>query len=364
VHIVSPQPPLRGNTLRTAIDEYARDLIPEATGKVDIGLEATDLVFVLGDSEWRGNSGDVRRIVAGGWAGGIVSESDSVSPLVGDYRLGAGVAAAVAAVEPFKLALRAVAASKDMRTPVQELLEPTTSAIVSIMSGDRIVEPEIDMGSVDFVSGGAITSAALHCLLRIRNLRGHLRVIEPEKVELSNLNRYALARRSDVDKYKANLLAAFGTSDLAIESIVARLDDQTVPLIRPLSKSVAVGSDSVPSRWLVQSLWPEHLVVGATAEFMTMTSSHRYPGPCAGCVHPVDDAVNVTIPSVSFVSYWAGLLVAARLLVHAADPENSTDSQVSLIWPLRLDLIDSILWHPLHGDPRCPVRCPASRATV
>ena len=42
---------------------------------------------------------------------------------------------------------------------------------------------------MDLISGGAITNAALYALLRIPEITAAIRVIEPETLDLPNLNR-------------------------------------------------------------------------------------------------------------------------------------------------------------------------------
>jgi len=360
VPIEGNQPPFEGTNLRAAIRHYAANTVPGAVVVAAKESHSDDLVFILGDSQWDGAARHAWRMAPDLWSGRLVPESARIAPVVGDYGLGAGAAAVAAAVEPFKCALRSVASDAGLSVPIPELLQETPWATIQL--GEDIGPPtEPELGTVDFVSGGAITNAALHALLRIRNLRGQIRIIEPENVELSNLNRYVLCRGSDVGASKAAVLASFGSRGLAIEPVPTKLERSTLPSVSPLGDLVIVGADSVPARWLAQAQWPEHLIVGATAEFMTMTSSHGYPGPCAGCAHPLDDDVNVTIPTVSFVSYLAGLFVATRALRHAMKPGDLIEHLVSHLWPLRLDLAESTWWHPLQADSRCPVKCPASK---
>ena len=56
-------------------------------------------------------------------------------------------------------------------------------------------EGPIRLGAVDVISGGTITNAALYALLRMPAVSAAMRVIEPDLLNLPNLNRYALARR-------------------------------------------------------------------------------------------------------------------------------------------------------------------------
>lgn len=46
------------------------------------------------------------------------------------------------------------------------------------------------------ISGGAITNAALYALLRMPAVTAAMRIIEPDMLDVPNLNRYALARQS------------------------------------------------------------------------------------------------------------------------------------------------------------------------
>jgi hypothetical protein len=159
--------------------------------------------------------------------------------LVGDYQLGASIAAAVAAVEPFKAALKTVAETNRLNVPIPELLQPTATASVTFSQSNEPVS-DIDIGDVDFVSGGALTNGALHALLRVKGLRGRIRVLEPESLELSNLNRYVLGRKSDVGLRKADVLARYSTSNLTIEPVPTKLDVETISTLLPIAPAVDV----------------------------------------------------------------------------------------------------------------------------
>jgi E2/UBC family protein C/ThiF family protein len=65
------------------------------------------------------------------------------------------------------------------------------------------------------VGGGAIGNAALWALAQIP-AAGVLHVVDPQNIELSNLQRYVLARRADEGRSKADLAAALPTKGLTI----------------------------------------------------------------------------------------------------------------------------------------------------
>jgi hypothetical protein len=354
--LAAPQPPVSGRMLAEGLSGLASTIIPQT--RCYLGEpEPGDLVFVLGDAKPHRTVTHSWRLRFGDWWGGISDASGPSPSVTGPFRFGSALAAAVAASEAFKHALRMVVRERGVAPTVPELLECVTAAWVQLPRNDSLPR-DIDLGDVDFISGGAITNAALHVLYRIDGLRMSARVFEPENLEPSNLNRYLLSTDSGLGRPKADILASHAPGLITVEPVRTAVTDATIRDFRPFASNVVIGTDNVPARWLLQREWPTLLIVGATAEFMTITSAHQFPGPCAGCLHPIDDNVNVTIPTISFVSYWAGLLTAARLIW--ARTSTPPYPPVLELWPLRLDLPDSQWWHPAQPDQRCPVHCPAS----
>lgn len=106
---------------------------------------------------------------------------------------------------------------------------------------------------------------------------------------------------------KADALAGERTAVFDITACPYRFDEEHGAQIGPLAPRVCVGVDDIPSRWAVQREWPNWLCVGATSHLEVRVSAHVAPGPCAGCAHPEDEELPGEIPTISFVSYWAGL---------------------------------------------------------
>jgi ThiF family len=186
------------------------------------------------------------------------------------------------------------------------------------------------------------------------------RMLEPDHIDLTNLNRYSLARRSQVGNSKIEALASWQTSNLSITGERVRVDRTTLVRLTPLAERVLIGTDDIPSRWLVQRQRPRWLGVGATAHFQTVTSEHPSGQPCAGCLHPEDDDVTAPIPTISFTSYWAGLSLAALLLNNLAGARPISARQTIEVASLQVGSARGIWWHPVHRSPHCPVRCQLS----
>lgn len=265
--------------------------------------------------------------------------------------MGALAAATLAAGETFKYAMRTLGAVG----PHVDELASAVRASVALAHEDA--PAPADLGRVDCVSGGAIVQAALHALLRVLALGASVRVIEPEPFDLTNLNRYGLGRRSQAGMPKTAILNGCSAGAFTIAGEAVRFEERTRAGLLPFAPIVIVGTDNVPSRWAVQSERPPWLVVGGTSEFMAMASEHDGSEGCAGCVHPDDDGVHMDIPTVSFVSYWAGLLVATRVLLHAANAATSESRKIVQLFGLRLDGPVGQLRFVNARSSRCPVGC-------
>jgi hypothetical protein len=106
----------------------------------------------------------------------------------------------------------------------------------------------------------------------------------------------------------------------------------------------------------VQEEWPEQLFVGATNDHEALLTTHHPGGPCAGCAHPdpLPNTGDEFIPTISFVSFWAGLLQACALL---APP---TRAQRITVYPFGLGESGWCTAAALPAGARCAISCPVS----
>ncbi|MDQ2875912.1 MAG: ThiF family adenylyltransferase, partial [Actinomycetota bacterium] len=224
------------------------------------------------------------------------------------------------------------------------------------------VNGPVAAGEIDIISGGAITSAALYALLRMPAVTASLRIIDPDVLTLPNYNRYALARRSMLGSPKVHALAAWETSSITITGHQRRLDETTATRLGPLAPRLLVGVDHIPSRWTAQRAAPgSWICVGASSHDYVLVSAHPPGAACAGCVHTRDDQAPGDIPTVSFVSFWAGLLQALELLASAAG-RSPASARSTHLWPFGLENPRGIHHFAQAPAARCPVGCPASTA--
>jgi hypothetical protein len=356
VPLVSSQPPLVGPTLVSALSGYVSDLIPGAG--VIAGLSRPDVTYVIGDTTTPATDPAAIRVAGDDWRALVsLASVSSGTRWNGTWPIGPIAAAAAASAEGLRLILPRVAANLGLPLPHRRYhFEPRPIALDLALPGLR-TDRRVDLGHVDFVSGGAITTAALYALLRVPDLRGSLHVIEEDVLDITNLNRYPLARRGRIGEYKAELLASFATGDLRIEPVLSRFTNEARASVLPFAPRVCVGVDDIPSRWRVQQEQPIWHCVGATSHLEMRLSTHVRGEPCAGCAHPTDDFVG-TIPTISWVSLWAGLLQARELLAAAAGISPSAPSY--WCWPFGLANRHGLVARPVAARIDCPVGCDAA----
>jgi len=358
VPLLIPQPPLRGDDLRGALLDYARDLIPGM--RCGSGLGAADLSFVLGGGTIA--ESHALRVTGTDWSC-TVGPANQIPPYRwgGDWPIGSLLAAAAAAPDALRAALQRIASATGHHLSAEFDSQPGREVTIDL-SNWAIPHGCRDLGRIDVISGGAITNATTYAILRVPELSADLRVIEPETIDLTNLNRYPLARRSDQSQPKVRVLEGYSRGSITISGIAERFDDSWPALLGSLAPRILVGADQIPARWAVQQAAPRWLQVSGTSHFFAMASSHHPDGPCAGCAHPIDEGGNEPIPTISFVSLWAGILQALDLLNEASG--RPTAGSYTMCYPFGLSGGRPILRGALDGIASCPIGCKVSQSVA
>lgn len=355
VEVLFPQPPLAGPSLPKSLTSVSGAFVRGATINTDIDTRP-DIVFALGDSPIDDYRAPCWRLSGEEWSGRISFDGVGVhSAWKVEFPMGSMASAALAATEAFKHVLRELR----LRGLCQHEFVRASRSSSWDFDSER-PGTEFDLGSVDFISAGAISQAALYVLDRIPRIRMRGRIFDDDITALSNLNRNMLSLLEDLGHAKVEVIAR-RCRQLVIEPISARYGIGSLELER-LAPRVVVGVDDIPSRWEVQRRGPAWVAVGGTSHFNVSSSAHRLGEPCSGCLHPVDEPGPNLIPTVSFVSFWAGLLTVTRLLREAAGISCPPGRQHLWLSPLRMDLPRAAMWPRVPARRDCPVKCSASRS--
>lgn len=360
------EPRFEGSELTSLLRRVAEDGLPGPAVVRTPSTEPSDVVFVMGDTTWDGDAAHAWRVSGNEWTGSISSPASPTPRWTATWPIGGLTAAAIASAEPFKVAMRRLGSRLPLPLALPEQLAATLQARATL--GHGAAPQSVALGGVDAISGGAIVQAALDVLLRLPGTSADTRVLEPDPFELSNTNRYQISRLRDLDVGTIGQLKISGLEDASrppsftISGVARRFEEATLAELLPLRDRVIVGADNLQARWLAQMHAPGWLGIGATADFMAMVSDHTSTTPCAGCAHPVDDGVRDVIPTISFASYWAGLLLATALVARATGTQDA--GLVHEVNALRLDSPTGFRSYPLQASHACPLHCAPSSTAV
>lgn len=344
--------PLTEPRLADALLELGGDLVPEARVRSSTG--EVDETFAFGTipegacSPVTVSASDLEAVIERGGDG---------APCSGDGPLGGLAAGAAVAAIALEAARERVEQATGLaaRTPRPSPGPPVRIALAELFPG-LAGGLHTRLGRLEAISGGAITNALVFCLLRVPGLSGHMRVIEQQDADISNVNRYSLLRASAKDTNKVALLEAAGNDQLQISGVNTLFTPDSRAGLGPLAERVLVGVDDVQARWWVQETNPAWLAIGATSNHLAQLTIHLPDSPCAACVHPVAPPPQ-TIPTISFVSFWAGLVQACALLSGTAEPRNLS------VFPFALANATAVISQTPVPNAACRLECAASRPT-
>lgn len=358
VPLISPQPPLSGETLSEAILGLSEATIPGASVVMGPNMKA-DLAFFLGDSEGQRRGVPCWRLSGDTWTGEVDLHGSS-GPWAFDWPVGGMVSAALAAGEAFKFAARKM----PFRSDADRNFFTRSGTCVCSFGPLGLPKAPLDAGAVDVISAGAVVQAAVYVLGRLPGLRMSGRILDGDVTDLSNINRNMLTLVRDVGAEKVDVVTRQSGPNISLRPLPVRFP-KGIPAGDTLGPRVLVGVDDIPTRWRVQESSSGWVAVSGTSHFNVSSSSHASGQPCSGCLHPVDDPTEVTgVPTVSFVSFWAGLLMAVRLVREIIGSPYPSTRQHLWLSPLRMELPFSRFWSPVAPRVDCPVKCATARAAA
>lgn len=190
----------------------------------------------------------------------------------------------------------------------------------------------VDLGEVAFIGLGAVGQAALWVLSRHEKLSGRAVLIDDERLELSNLQRYVSASFADVGAAKT----AIASRTLATTQILASEHPKTLsefadayPEGTPFP-TACVSVDNIEARRATQTLLPRLVLNAYTGEGSVGASWHRFADEraCLACLyHPrgqvrshaenVADALGVNAQRTATLLAAGGALSADELAAAA-----------------------------------------------
>jgi molybdopterin/thiamine biosynthesis adenylyltransferase len=249
-------------------------LAKEINPNIEISDEGADVAIAIGvdakataDSTiFAGSDGWIARVSAAG----PLATGASANPF------GAGAAACLAVANVFRAVFLTDQPDLDENASVSAL-DFTTSCATTAFE-------DVDIGEVVLVGAGAIGHGALWALERL-SANGRVHVVDPERIELSNLQRYVLAKRDDDGRSKTEIAGQHGG---ALELVAHETDWQMFCQEDGYAwERVLVGVDSAAARRAVQASLPRWVANAWTQPGDLGVSVHPWTndGACLSCLY-------------------------------------------------------------------------------
>ncbi len=187
------------------------------------------------------------------------------------------------------------------------------------------------------VGVGAVGNAFLLSLSHVKGLRGNLLTVDGQAIDdPSNLNRYVLAFEDDADPRrpmpKTQLaVRLFEGSDIRaqpfqepLEVFVKRIFQKEILM----PKVVLSAVDNNDARLVLQQLWPDLLLEGATDDSLSQVSRHEHDKGlgCLLCIHDFacpDSTFSYTAHTVKIAMADASLVITADHVNQAAEEKRA-----------------------------------------
>lgn len=219
-----------------------------------------------------------------GWVARVSTLRPVGSGSGGANPFGAGAAACLGAANVFRALFAA-------GLPPGGLDRDAAVSLLDYSTGAAPANPpwrDLDIGLVRLVGLGAIGNGAIWALGRAGGLGGMLDLIDHERVELTNLQRYVLATQRDVDLPKVDVAAAhLAGSGLASRHFQKTWRGYVEELGDWRIERVAVALDTVADRLEVQGSLPGWIANAWTQAGDLGISRHRFLGDqaCMACLY-------------------------------------------------------------------------------
>lgn len=283
-------PSIRLTPLGASASEYALGMLSLAQSinpVIDAGAERPATArLVFGDTAPEGSITPMIFIGSDGWLARVATQG----PVgFGSSKLpfAAGAAACIGAANLFRAIFSDLLVKADLDKDV-------TLSLVDFTTGDAATQGpgdlDCDLGRVPLVGVGAIGNAVVWALARTPGLAGTFDLVDHERVELSNLQRYVLTGQKDEGRQKVALakdLFEAQASSLAVEVFPVRWAQYVGQRDFAAIDRVIVALDSAKDRIGVQSSLPRSILNAWTQVGDLGVSRHEFLGDkaCLACLY-------------------------------------------------------------------------------
>ena len=268
------------NELAHSINEYIDLSISEPNAVIvvgDIQVKFPCLQFFAGSDQWLARFSVLRPQLCG----------NSIN------RFGAGAAACFAAANIFRHVFKEHLSVAELDN---EFVYSTFNGCINEKAQQGPALGNINLTDTILVGLGAIGNATAWALKDL-NLSASLHLVDGQKIDSSNLQRYVLATEADIDKQKTKLVDTFLNS-ATVRSFPYHFDKYISVRGNWKIFRAAVCVDSAEDRRLVQGSLPNRIINAWTQQDQCGLSRHYnfLNDPCLACLyHPVREEKSLPI---------------------------------------------------------------------
>ncbi len=223
-----------------------------------------------------------------------------------------------------------------LKTPSDLALPDISLSLLDYGSDSGVSDslPAVNLGEVAVAGLGALGNPALWAWARHPGLTGELHLIDPEDVELSNLQRYCLSFHKDAGMGKVQLAEReLLNSKLSHRLWPCSLEDFSANYAGIANlPSICVSVDNIEGRRTAQALLPRLVINGWTSDNGLGASWHRFLGDSA-CLACLYQPKNVSLSQTELAAQALGI----------------PHDQLTLLWvtekPLEAEVIKTVETH-------------------
>ncbi len=262
-----------------------KELARSINSNIEFANEDETPTFVIIASRNPGESNRLPHLFLGseGW----IARLSQTKPLLfgnSNNPFGASITACIAASNIFRFVFE-----KQLKLPLDAEVEFSVHNFSRDLNPDTLLD-HVNLEDVNLVGIGAIGSATVWVLSRLKKLTGNISLIDHDHVEESNLQRYVLLDEKDIGSWKVDIaLRAINRDHLNVNSLKCDWSEfiNDIHNGRCTSRLVAVCIDSKEGRIHVQSSLPKKIINAYTDESRFGISRHEdfTSGPCLACLY-------------------------------------------------------------------------------
>jgi len=203
---------------------------------------------------------------------------------------GAGAAACFGAANVFRHVFSdQLKSAQDDSAFSLSLIDFEKQTTVNNTSPEDLGEQLIDLGQTVVVGLGAIGNGFVWALSKTPLIQGNIDLIDPEPIDLSNLQRYVLTAQGDVDVYKTEFAKKWLTSSrLNVTSHTGDWNSYLTSRGNWELETVVAAVDSAQARISLQGSLPKHILNAWTQASDLGISRHFnfLEDACLACIYP------------------------------------------------------------------------------